>query len=251
MIRKLFRSKPAPIGVDVGRSAMKLAQVAHEDGKMKLVASATIDVPDEGRSSSAGPLELFGRQFDRALNANGFRGRAVVLGLPASYMHVDRLRLPTTLSDEQMRQAVAWESIDKLPFHPSKAMLRHLVAGKVFDENETKSEVIVMAARQELTDRLIATATKGKLEILSMRPEPLALVDGFNRAAKPDAKKPAAPPRTLAMIDVGHGATRLYIASGPCIQFARVIGIGWEHLKPAEGATQPTAGPLQRLLQEL
>src|SRR5688572_9665388 len=235
MIRKLFRSKPAPIGVDVGRSAMKLAQVAHEDGKMKLVASATIEVPAAARSSSAGPLELFGREMDRALNANGFRGRQVVLGLPASYMHVDRLRLPTTLNDEQMRQAVAWESIDKLPFHPSKAMLRHLVAGQAYDNDETKSEVIVMAARQELTDRLIQTATKAKLEILSMRPEPLALVDGFHRAAKSeaktnaktDAKQAKEPARTFAMIDVGHGATRLYIASGACVQFARVIGIGW------------------------
>src|SRR5687768_5077085 len=133
MIRKLFGSKASPIGVDVGRSSMKLAQVAMEDGAPKLVASATIEVPEAARSSSAGPLELFQREFDRALNANGFRGRQVVLGLPASYMHLDRLRLPTTLTEEQMRQAVAWESIDKLPFHPSKALLRHILAGKVYD----------------------------------------------------------------------------------------------------------------------
>lgn len=238
---KWFGSKTDAIGVDVGRSSLKLAQVSATGGKVRLAAAATVDVPETLRSSSTGPIELFQEAIDRALSGNGFRGRRVVLGLPASCMHIDRLRLPPTLTADQMRQTVAWESIDRLPFHPSRAMLRHLVAGEVYDSQERCSEVIVLAARNELIESLLGAAKRAKLDVVGLVPEPIALVGGIAAAAgqPADAADKTPDQSTRAIIDIGHGSTRLYIAHGTVIQFARCIAIGWSHLD----ATARTSAP--------
>ena len=228
---KWFGSKTDAIGVDLGRSSLKLAQVSMAGGKLRLAAAATIDVPETLRTSSTGPLELFEQTVDRALAANGFRGRRVVLGLPASCMHIDRLRLSPTLTAEQVRQAVTWETVDRLPFHPSRAMLRHFVAGEVYDNQERCSEVIVMAARNELIESLLAGAKRAKLDVVGLVPEPIALIGGIAAAGQTaDQSDKAADRPSRAILDIGHGSTRMYIACGKVIQFARSIAIGWSHL---------------------
>ena len=236
-----FGSKSDPIGVDLGRSSLKLAQVSCAGGQPRLSAAATVEVPESLRASSNGPHQLLRDAVEPALAKNGFRGRRVVLGMPASCMHIDRLRLPASLSEEQMRQTVAWEAVDRLPFHPSRAMLRHLIAGEVHEANELRSEVILLAARNDLTESLLDAARRAKLDVIGFVPEPLALMGGFARTGAA-----AQAQTTRAVVDIGHGATRLYIARGKLIEFARSIGIGWNHLdanatRPA-GEAQSTAG---------
>jgi type IV pilus assembly protein PilM len=228
MIRKWFNSKSPSIGIDFGRSSVKLAQVSEEGGVPRLTASATVDVPEAQRSSSSASMELFQRSVEAALSQNGFRGRRAVLGLPASSVHIDRIRLAPNLDEEQIKQALQWETIDRLPFHPSRATLRHLVAGVVYENDEPRSEVIVMAVRQEVTERLLAAAAKAKLDVVGLRPEPVALFDAFGRCKTPGGATAGGAAR--AIVDIGHGSTRLYIAAGRRAEFARSIGIGRQHL---------------------
>jgi Tfp pilus assembly PilM family ATPase len=221
MFGNWFNSKGPTIGIDVGRSAIKLAQVGDDDGAPRLVASASIEVPPAQRATSAGPLEVFQQTIDDVLASNDFRGRRVIIGLPATYVHIDRLRLSPMLSEDELRQAVTWESADKLPFHPSRGMLRHLVAGVVYEHDEQRNEVILLAVRQDVTDRLLAAAAKAKLDVVGLRPEPMALAEVFGRA---DAE------RNRAVVDIGHGSTRLYVMRGAKLEFARSIGIGRQHI---------------------
>jgi Tfp pilus assembly PilM family ATPase len=223
MFGSWFNQKSPTIGIDVGRSSIKLAQIAMDEQTPRLAASASIEVPAAQRATSAGPIEVFQQSIDDALSRNAFRGRRVVLGLPATYVHIDRLRLAATLGENEIHKAVGYESVDRLPFHPSRAMLRHHVAGQVYENDEQRHEVIVMAVRSDVTERLLSAAAKAKLDVVGIRPEPMALADAFGR----DGGE-----RGRAIVDIGHGSTRLYVACGAKIQFARSIGIGWQHVSP-------------------
>ena len=230
MFGSWFNSKNPTIGIDVGRSAIKLAQIGLADDQTpRLVASATIEVPAAQRTTAAGPLEALAQSIDVTLEQNGFRGRRVILGLPATYVHIDRVRLASTLAEDEINKSVAFECADRLPFPPSRAKLRHHVAGQVYENDEQRHEVIVMAVRQDVTERLLSIASKAKLEIVGLRPEPMALAEAFGRD-KND--------RCRAIVDIGHGATRLYVARGARIEFARSIGIGWQHMGPRPAAAE-------------
>ena len=223
MFGSWFNSRSATIGVDVGRSAVKFAQIDLDEDTPRLIASASVEVPAAQRATATGPLETFEQCVDEALASNPFRGRRAMLGLPASYVHIDRLRLAPMLTDGDLARAVTYESIDRLPFHPSRAKLRHHLAGLVYEKDEQRSEVLVMAVRQDVTERLLSVAAKAKLDVVGLRPEPMALAEAFARCGSD---------RGRAIVDIGHGSARLYIACGARIEFARSIGIGWQHLCP-------------------
>jgi len=223
MFSNWFNAKTPVIGVDIGRSAVKLAQVTVEAGVPRMGASAAIEVPEAQRETSAGPLEAFEEGVNDAIARDGFRGRRVILGLPATYVHIDRLRIATTLAGDELREAITWEAADKLPFHPTRAVLRHLVAGVVYHNDEQRQEVILMAVRKDVTTRLLGAAAKAKLDVVGIRPEPMALAEAFGREGGE---------RQRAIVDIGHGATRMYVSRGARIEFARSIGIGWQHLRP-------------------
>jgi len=170
MIRKLFRSKPNPIGVDVGRSSMKLAQVAREDGEVKLVASATINVP-EARLLTVQPYDQASiKSIEKAIMESD-------IGLtPNNDGQIIRLQVPE-LTEERRKQLVkvvrgiaeegrvAIRNIRRDVMHD----LRELKdSGDAGADDEHRAEVEL----QKLTDARIAeleTALKAKeAEILEV-----------------------------------------------------------------------------------
>jgi len=133
------------------------------------------------------------------------------------------------MDEADLKKALPWEARGKLPIDPSQALLRHLIAGEVYQDQEPKNEVIVMAAAREFINGLLAAAAKAKLDVIGMNVEPKALVDCFTHVyrRKSDADV------TSCYIDIGCVATRAIIARGQQIFFARTIPIGGDHFSRA------------------
>src|SRR5262245_36532037 len=220
LLGSLIKSKTAPIGVDIGSSAIKLAQVAWEDGKPRVVGAAYAQVPTELRADPKARVEHFIETVPGLLSKGDFRGRRAIIGLPAWCMHLQRVRVPM-LAEQEIKQAIQFELMDKLPFHPSRALIRHLVAGEVYEDNDRRAEVIVLAARRDLSDTLIAAAGKAKLQVVGVNAEPLAIAASL---APAQVQSPATGAR--AYIDIGSTSTRVYIAAARKIQFARAVAVG-------------------------
>src|SRR6185503_15666009 len=112
------------------------------------------------------------------------------------------------LDADAMKKALPWELRGKLPIDPSHALLRHIIAGDVFDGQEPKDEVIVMAAAKETINAFLAAAARAKLDIVGMNVEPKALVDCFVNIyrRKSDAEQ------TTCYVDIGCSGTRAVIA---------------------------------------
>src|SRR5207248_7135059 len=122
----------SPIGVDFGSASLKLAQLDGAGGSGGLIATAEQEVPSEIARDPAARLQFFAKTIPQLLSRGGFCGRRAVLGLPASSMHLERVRIPV-LDAEGSRQAIEYEASQRLPFHPSQALSRHVVAGEVYE----------------------------------------------------------------------------------------------------------------------
>ena len=220
----LFSSSAPEIGVDLGSASLKLVQASVEDGAATVSAAAACDVPAELWRQPRQRIEFFVDAVRGLMRSADFRGRRIVLGLPASLMYVERVRLPA-LDDASTAGAIAVEIADKVPFPPTHALIRHLVAGEVYEDNEPRNELLVLAARRDFADQLMESAGKARLEVACILPEPLSVARCFAAASASTSPR--------AILDFGSSASRIYVVAGGRLRFARVVPIGLETLDAA------------------
>jgi type IV pilus assembly protein PilM len=220
-VKNWFGPKPSPIGVDLGSDSIKMAQCSFANNEWKLTAAATADVPPAVRHDTASRMNYVTQALKELLAQGNFAGREAVLGLPSSCMFLQHLRVPK-MDDEAMKKALPWEAQGKLPIDPLNALLRHHVAGEVYQDQEAKSEVILMAAGREIVNQFLAAAARAKLDIVGMNVEPKAIIDCFGHVYRRKGDAEA----VSMYVDIGASGTRAVIAQGGHMLFARNIHVG-------------------------
>jgi type IV pilus assembly protein PilM len=226
--KKLFAAPPTPIGVDLGTDTIRLAQCVHDGKEWRLAAAACTDVP-AGVRENADTLTAFTVDAIREMiAAGGFRGRSAVLSVPSSQLQIQHVRMPK-LDEQETRKALPWELKGKLSVDPQQAVLRHVIAGETQASGEAKNEVVVMATPKHAVTQLLAVAGKAKLEVVGLNTEPKAVVDCFAHVYRRKADGDV----TNCFVDIGTRTTRVTIARGSQILFARAIQIGGDTLSAA------------------
>lgn len=220
-VKNWFAPKPAPIGVDLGSDSIKMAQCSFTNNEWKLTAAATADVPPAVRHDTNSRMNYVTQAVKELLARGHFAGREAILGLPSSCMFLQHLRVPK-MDDEALRKALPWEAQGKLPIDPTHALLRHHVAGEVYQDQESRSEVILMAAGRDIVNQFLAAAARAKLDIVGMNVEPRAIIDCFGHVYK---RKGDAEAVTM-YVDIGASGTRAVIAQGGHMLFARNVHVG-------------------------
>jgi Tfp pilus assembly PilM family ATPase len=99
----------------------------------------------------------------------------------------------------------------------------------VYEGQEPKSAVIVIAAAKEMVKQFLAAAAKAKLDVVGMNVEPKALVDCFSQIYRRKSDEGV----VTCYVDIGCVATRAVIACGAEIFFARTIPVGGDHFSRA------------------
>jgi type IV pilus assembly protein PilM len=201
-----------------------MAQVQVVNNDHKLIAADCCDVPSHVRSNPAARVEFFTEALRDLLAQGRFRGRQAILALPASSMITQHIRL-AKMSNEETKAALPFELRGKLPYDPSHAIIRHLVAGEVFVEQEQRHEIIAMAAARETVNQLLASASRAKLDVVGMNVEPKAIIDCFSHVYRRRTDAEA----VTCYVDLGASGTRAVIAQGTQILFARSIDFGGDH----------------------
>jgi type IV pilus assembly protein PilM len=227
-VQNWLTTRAQPIGVDFGSDCLRLAQVQFHGAEPRLIAAASADVPHHIRDDAEARLTFFSENVRDLLAQGNFRGRQAVLGLPAASMFIRHLRT-ARMKEDQLRKALRWEARGKLPIDLSKAVIRHLIAGEVYHDQEPLLEIILMAASRESVNGLLAAAGAAKLDVVGMNVEPMALVDCFSQVYRRKTDQEV----TSLFVDIGCTASRAMICRGRQVLFARSISIGGDHFTRA------------------
>jgi type IV pilus assembly protein PilM len=227
-VQDWLTTRAQPIGVDFGSDCLRMAQVQFHGNEPRLIAAASADVPHHIREDVEARLAFFSENARDLLAQGNFKGRQAVLGLPAASMFIRHLRT-AKMKEDQLRKALRWEARGKLPIDMSKAVVRHLIAGEVHHDQEPLLEIILMAAARDSVNRLLAAATAGKLDVIGMNVEPVALIDCFAHVYRRKSDQDV----TNMFVDIGCSASRAMICRGGQVLFARSISIGGDHLTRA------------------
>jgi type IV pilus assembly protein PilM len=217
--------------VDFGSDALRMAQVQWVDNDWKIIAAASAPVPADVRPEPEARWAFFTKTARELLSKGGFRGRSVMLGMPAAVVHIQHLRIDGRDS-EQLKRAIQTEIRGKLPFDPRNAVLRHVIAGDVYVDQDQRQEVIVMATQREIVDQMLAAAAKARLDVVGMNIEPSAILDCFSNVYRRDADQET----TNLFVDIGAAGTRAIITRSRQVLFARGIHIGGDRFNAAVAA---------------
>ncbi|MBM4019310.1 MAG: hypothetical protein FJ288_13475 [Planctomycetes bacterium] len=232
-----------PIGIHLNADAVHMVQLEQTDGGVEMVSKAAkrfesvppadTVVPDihDGRSpDQIGDARYEeARQFVRErILANGFRGTEAVISLPAEHLVIQHVRVPP-MQPEELNAGLGPELQGKLPFDPREAVIRHIVAGTVSENNETKQDVIVLAARRAAIEAQVAAASRLGLRVIGVGVEPCAMCYPYMFAASHGTPPPEGPP-ALMIVFLGAHATHVAITRGQEMTFVKGVELGIDSL---------------------
>ncbi len=216
-----FNSKLNPIAVDIGTDSIKMLQIEPRPDLAHLVAVASETIPHDIRNNPQKREDYIVTAIRKMLTDCGFKGRQAVTCLPARHMTMLHLRVPR-MNAEELTKALPYEAQGKLPFDPAQAVLRHVVVGDIYQNGETKQEVILLAANRDMVDRHLDLFAKAKLDLVSIHVEPSALIESFAHIYRRKGDENI----STLFVDLGAGSTHVVIAHGTRMVFAKHIQIG-------------------------
>lgn len=215
----LLRQGTLPIAVDFGSTALKLLQVSGSETPT-LIAAATMPTPDTMLYDDGKRLAYQMDQLPTLLKSSGFKGKRVVAVVPAGRTFCKHLQIQKTdgVSLRSMIDALLPEQLGC----PTAAVLYRHTEVEGVSEQHHKAEVICMATPRELVARLMTVFRGCKLEPVGIHNEFGSLLRacrGIRETGGDDARP------TLYM-DIGWTRSKVVIAHGDRMVFARLVDIG-------------------------
>ncbi|MCX5684459.1 MAG: pilus assembly protein PilM, partial [Planctomycetota bacterium] len=234
-----------PIGIHLNGDAVYMVQFEQTEGTVSVVSKAAkrfAPHPDSGADSEVlatrANRALSGaddsryeeaRQFIREkVTSNGFRGTEAVLSMPAENLVIQHVRMSPT-QPEELAATVMTELHGKLPFDPEEAEVRHVVAGTVSENNETKQDVIVMAVLREAIEHQVSAVARLGLRVVGVGVEPCAICYPYMFASAHATPTPEGTP-SLMIVFLGTQATYVAITRGQEMTFVKGVELGIDNL---------------------
>ena len=247
---KIMRSKNFPIGIDLGSSGLRLAQLRlSPEDKFELTGAASVKIPSEVRDDPSLRMSFFAEALRNEVKTDTFKGQEAILSLPSEETFIHHLKLSLS-NPEQMEAAVRSELRSKLPFAVDDAVVRYVVAGAIQGDPDDRQEIIAVAAKRSTLESYLAMSRKAKLDVSGINIGACAVVECFARLFRRSADIN----RTILFLDIGDRNTQVVFSHGAHIVFARNIEFGGttldKTLSERMGTTVSEAHQLRHLLMK-
>jgi type IV pilus assembly protein PilM len=208
------------VGLDIGTSAVRAAELEFGSGAPKLVAFGQVGLPPGAIVDGEVKDVIAVADAIRRLWHNGrFVSDSVVVGIAGLRVITRELDLPW-VPDNEVESAVHFQSEEVIPFPVDKTILStQLLGDHTADDGTVTRRVLVAAAHRELVDGVVAAVEQAGLNV-----EGVDLVSSALVRALADSTHPSDEPE--AIVSVGAGLTVVVVHQEGRPQFVRTIGTG-------------------------
>lgn len=225
------KQRVSPIAIDFGADSLKLLQVVDSDPP-QLIAAAAAPLPDEARQNPSARQAFFAQKLPELLRSQPFRGRAAICSIPAYQTLTQHIQI-ARVEHEDFDAQIGMHLRQRLNVDPMRMVIRHFEVAQVTRDNVTKQEVICLAVAREVVMRHVDTMHASRLDVVGMHCEPLAIVRAFAHLFRGEEAA-----RTTCFIDLGAATTKVVIAHGKEMVFAKTINAGGDHLTRHRAASE-------------
>ncbi len=224
------KTSDGPIGIDVGNHTVRMIQFTRDGDRLVAIAAAARQLDRDLQHDGGEPYHQAVSHAVRDMLSSGkFQGHRAISCLPAAALQYKNIRLPKMPYDE-LASAVGWEAGERLKLSSEVMNIQFFDAGEVFQGQETRQEVIILAAPKRFIEDHIKSLQACDLELLAIEAVPAALA----RCTTPEiTNEDENNDAVRVVIDIGHSGTKVLITRGKRICFFKLIEIGGRHMNEA------------------
>lgn len=219
----LGKPRTSPIGVHIGSNSIKLVQF--DAAGTRLIDAARWDLSAEADVENAAVLT---EAIRRAREGRAFRGRRAVFCLGPRDLFVQNVRV-SQAGGEELSRIVQNEAAGRLPFPSQEAEVRFVETADVHQAGAARREVILLACRKPVVERLVDVAEQSGLTPVAIDVEPGALLRCYTRQYRRDDDRQ----QQRMFVHVGGSTTAVVIARGTHTMFVKYIDCGGKQFDEA------------------
>jgi type IV pilus assembly protein PilM len=213
-----FGKKENLVGLDIGSSSIKAAQVADSKRGPTLKHFGVVDIAhgaiEEGTINDPESVAESIRQLFKSYN---IKESNVAVSIGGYSVIVKKINVQT-MAEEQLQETIHFEAEQYIPFDISDVNLDFQILGEN-ESNPSQMNVFLVAAKKEMVNDYINLVNLAGLNPCIVDVEAFALQNTFE--SNYDIQKD-----NIALIDIGASKTSLNILKGSSSVFMRDVSLG-------------------------
>lgn len=235
-----------PVGLDIGTSAVRVAEVTSGRGGAHLTGFGQVPLPPgavvDGEIRDAGAVsDAISQLWKRAK----VRSKKAIIGVANQRVVVRQVDLPF-LEEKDFRSSLKFQVADHIPMSVEDAELDFEVLETYETDNGDKMmRVLLIAAATDMVESFVSAAASGGVDIVGVDLTPFAVA----RAVSPAARGETGVQGAQAVVDIGAGVTGIVIHVGGEARFVRILLVGGDdvtsHLAEDVGVSYEQAEALK------
>ena len=213
----------ATIGLDIGTSAVRAAQVTTSKSVPSLVAFGQVALQPgavvDGEIRDPGPVsEAIAQLWKRTK----LRSKRAVIGVANQRVVVRQVDLPF-LEEKEFRSSLRYQVSDHIPMPVETAELDfQIIEDYMTEEQEHMMRVLLVAADTEMVDGFLSTVAAAGITPAGVDLAPFAVA----RAVSPAARGETGVAGAEAVVDIGAGVTNIIVHHNGEARFVRILLVG-------------------------
>ena len=206
------------VGIDIGTTSVKVAQMSHQDGQWALLKTAQVHIQSDGNDPKPATLQA----LKGSLTGMDLDGARIVCVVNCPQTCVRTMTAPPMPSQE-LAEAIRWEAKNYVSFPLEEAIWDYEIAGETIEKGVKKWNITVAASPRETIDHLLSFFSQLDIKVSSIIPISAALQNIVQQMSSSSSE-------TLAVIDCGASITELNIYQNARLAFSRKLSTAGKNI---------------------
>lgn len=221
----LFAKKVSCIGLDVGEHTIKVAKIQKTGAGYEITGFGVAPVPQGPEEGVRTGKEHIAGILSRLIQEINAKSAKVAMAVCGDNIIVRILTVPV-MPDNELAEAVRYEAQAQLPIPAQDVTIDFVKSDIINDAEGKKQEVMVVAVRNDIIQKLVGVAGAVGLEPAVIDIEPLAMFRAMKRL-NPDILPGEG---SYAIVDLGASCTNISVFEKNRLLFTRTSAVGGKKL---------------------
>ncbi|MGH2675630.1 MAG: type IV pilus assembly protein PilM [Actinomycetota bacterium] len=212
------------IGLDIGSTAVRAAEVALGGDQPSLVRAAQVPLPSGAvQSGEVRDVEAVAQAVRELWGRGGFKARQATMGVGNQRVVVREVTVPA-LPPKELSQSLPFQVQDLIPIPVDEAVLDYDVLEELEQEGARMMRLLVVAAQRQMINQMVDCAVRAKVEPVGVDLVPFALIRSVGQDEGLGLEESDVGGE--AIVDVGADVTNICVHDRGVARFVRILPSG-------------------------